>query len=204
MALNLTPFRRWMLRDKASQRRLATLGITRLLPMHCSFTLSQADFIALHKVINRRLTQLSSANSKLFFSNLFIWVPFGIAFASYAALFRKYPDMTYDLTVVAAALAIGITLVIAGAFLKQRIYRKVMLSAESWFLSEQTVNIDSSGLAAKGAYGEAHYTWSAFRHLVEDDRNLYLFIDNSQAFVLPKAALGTPDQLAHVKAWLPS
>lgn len=172
--------------------------------MHCSFTLSQADFVALHKVINRRLTQLSSANSKLFFSNLFIWVPLGIAFAAYAALFGKYPDMTHDLTVVAAAFVIGVGLMIAGAFLKQRIYRKVMLSPESWFLSEQTADLGPSGLAAKGTYGEVHYPWSSFRYLIEDDKNLYLFIDNAQAFVLPKAALGSSDQLAQVKAWLPS
>ena len=112
--------------------------------------------------------------------------------------------MTHDLTVVAAAFAIGIGLMIAGSFLKLRICRKVLLSPESWFLSEQTACLDPSGLSAKGTYGEAHYPWPSFVHLVEDDKNLYLFIDNSQAFVLPKAALGSPDQLAQVKAWIPS
>lgn len=172
--------------------------------MHCSFTLSQADFVALHKAINRRLTQLSSANSKLFFSNLLTWVPLGIAFASYAALFRKYPDITHDLMVVAAAFGTGVALMIAGAFFKRRIYRKVMLSPESWFLSEQTVDLEPHGLAATGTYGEVQYPWSSFRYVTEDDMNLYLFIDNSQAFVLPKAALGSSDQLALVKTWLPS
>ena len=172
--------------------------------MHCSFTLSQADFVALHKVVNRRLTQLSSANSKLFFSNLFIWVPLGIAFASYVALFQKFPEMTRDLMFVAAAFVVGVGLLVAGAFFKQRIYRKVMLSPESWFLSEQTVDLDPSGFSAKGAYGEAYYPWSSFRYLAEDGKNLYLFIDNSQAFVLPKAALASLNQLTQVKSWLPS
>lgn len=172
--------------------------------MHCSFTLSQADFVALHKVIRSRLTQLSNANTKLFFSNLFIWVPLGVAFASYAALFRKYPGMSNDLTVVAAAFCVGVGLMVAGAFFKQRTYRKVMLSPESWFLSEQTVDLEPGGLAAKGTYGEVRYPWSSFPYHAEDDKNLYLFIDNSQAFVLPKAAVGSPDQLAQVKVWLPS
>lgn len=172
--------------------------------MRCSFTLSQADFVALIKVTNRRLTQLSSANTKLFFSNLFIWVVLGVAFASYAALFRKYPDMSYDLAVVAVAFCVGIALMVAGMFFKQRTYRKVMLSPDSWFLSEQTADLDPNGLAAKGTYGEVYYPWSSFRYLAEDDKNLYLFIDNSQAFVLPKAAVGSTDQLTQVKAWLPS
>lgn len=172
--------------------------------MHCSFTLTNADFLALHKVIARRLTQLSHANSKLFFSNLFIWVPLGIAFASYVALFRKYPELSYDLAVVAVAFCVGVALMVAGMLYKQRIYRKVMLSPDSWFLSEQTVDLDPAGLGAKGAYGVVHYPWASFRYLAEDDNNLYLFIDNSQAFVLPKAAVGSSEQLAKVKAWLPA
>ncbi len=172
--------------------------------MHYSFTLTNADFVALHKVIARRLTQLSHANSKLFFSNLFIWVPLGVAFSSYAALFRKYPEMSYDLSVVAAAFCVGVALMVAGMFYKQRIYRRAMLSPESWFLSEQTVDLDPGGIGVKGAYGVVHYPWSSFRYLVEDDRNLYLFIDNSQAFVLPKAAVGSAGELAQVKAWLPT
>ncbi len=172
--------------------------------MRCSFTLSMTDFVALHKVISRRLTQLSSANSKLFFSNLFIWVPLGIAIASYASLFRKYPDMSHDLAVVAAAFCVGVALMVAGMFYKQRIYRRVMLSPESWFFSEQTVDLEPDGLAAKGIYGVVRYPWSSFRYFGEDEKNLYLFIDNAQAFVLPKAAVGSSDQLAQVKAWLPS
>ena len=172
--------------------------------MHCSFTLTNADFIALHKAIGKRITQLSSANSKLFFSNMFIWIPLGIAFAAYAALFKKYPEMSNDLAVVATAFFFGIALMVAGAYYKQRIYRRVMLAHDSWFLSEQTLDLDSGGLGAKGTYGVVHYPWSSFRYLGEDENNLYLFIDNAQAFVLPKAAVGPSDQLAQVKAWLPS
>lgn len=172
--------------------------------MHSSFTLTNHDFVALQKVITCRLTQLSRANSKLFVSNLFTWIPIGIAFSGYATLFRKYPEMAYDLSVVAVAFCTGVALMVAVMFFKQRIYRRVMLPPESWFLSEQTVDIDSGGLGAKGAYGVVHYPWSSFRHLAEDDKNLYLFIDNAQAFVLPKAAVGSPEQLAQVKAWLPA
>lgn len=172
--------------------------------MHCSFTLTRADFAALQKILMRRLTHLSQANSRLFISNLFIWIPLGIAFAAYLALFRKYPAMSYDLSVVATTFCLGITLVVAGAFYKRHVYRRAMLSPESWFLSEQTADLTPEGLCAQGTYGLARYPWSAFRHLAEDDRNLYLFIDNAQAFVLPKVALGSSDQVARIKAWLPT
>jgi hypothetical protein len=172
--------------------------------MHCSFTLSQADYDALQKVVIQRLTQLSRANPKLFFANILLWVPIGFALASYTALCRRYPDITHDLLVVAAAFAAGVCLILAGAIVKQRIYRRVMLSPDSWFLSEQTADLDAAGLVAKGAYGETRYPWAAFRHLAEDGRNIYLFIDNAQAYVLPKAALGSSERLAQMKAWLRS
>lgn len=172
--------------------------------MRCSFALSRADFIALQKVVDRHLSQLSGANTKHLFSTLFIWIPLGFAFAAYAAMYRKHPEMSYDLTVVIIAFCIGVVLMIAGAIYKQRIYRKTMLSPASWFLSEQTVEIDPNGLSAEGTYGKAHYPWPSFLCLVEDESNLYLFIDNAQAFVLPKAALGSSEHIAQVKEWISS
>lgn len=172
--------------------------------MQCTFTLSRTDHASLHRVINRRLCHLSGANAKLFISNLFIWIPLGIGVASYAALFRKYPDMSHDLMLVAVAFAVGAGLMVANAFFKQRIFHGVLLSPESWFLCEQTVALDSNGLAAKGAYGEVRYPWSSFQHLSDDNRNLYLFVDNAQALVIPKAAFGSDDQIAQIRAWLPS
>jgi YcxB-like protein len=104
--------------------------------------------------------------------------------------------------VVAAFFCLGIALMVAGAIFKQHVYRRVMLSPDGWFLAEQSVELSSDGLSATGTYGEARYTWRAFRHLMEDDANLYLFVDNGHAFVLPKAALGSSDQVSQVKKWL--
>lgn len=167
--------------------------------MQISFTLTSADFFALHKVIAQRIARLSRANSKLFLSNLFIWIVLGFSFASYGALFRKYPEMSFDLIMVAVVFCVGVALMVAGMLYKQRIFRGVMLSPKSWFLSQQTVDLDSEGMGAKGAYGTVRYPWSSFSYLEEDEKNLYLFIDNSQAFVLPKAALGSSEQMAHIK-----
>ena len=91
---------------------------------------------------------------------------------------------------------------VIGAIFKQNVYRRASLSSDGWFLAEQSVNLTPDGLSATGTYGEVRYTWRAFRHLMEDEANLYLFIDNGHAFVLPKGALGSPDQVSQVKKWL--
>ncbi len=170
--------------------------------VRATFRLTQGDLVALLKVINRRLTELSHAQSKLFFSNLLIWIPLGIAFAAYAALFRNYPSMTRDLAIVAVFFCIGIGLMVGGILFKQRVvYRRAMLAPDGWFLSEQTVDLSPDGVSVRSACGEAHYTWPSFRDIVEDEANLYLFIDNAQALVLPKHALGSPEQIAQLKTW---
>jgi hypothetical protein len=170
--------------------------------MRLSFVLSKSDLTALHKIINRRLTALSGANSKLFFSNLFVWLPIGIAIATYGALYRKYPELSDDLTVVALAFSCGVALLVAAIFYKQHLYRNVMLSEHSWFLAPQTFELGPESLNVEGSYGSANYRWTSFIHYEEDNLNLYLFIDNAQALVLPKTAIGSSEQLSQIKSWL--
>jgi hypothetical protein len=172
--------------------------------MRLSFTLAESDFVDLQRVIGRRLTQISGANTKLFVSNLFVWLPLGVSFAAYFSLFRSYPELSTELAFAAVAFGIGVILMVVGAQYKQRLWRKAVLAPDSWFLSEQTVEMDSNGVILRGGYGESNYPWSTIRYHTEDERNLYLFIDNGQAFVLPKTAIGSSSELAQVKAWLSS
>ncbi len=171
--------------------------------MHLTFTLTRSDYTALQKVAARRLTELAGANWKLMIVNVFVWIPLGVAFGAYGALFRKYPELSYDLSVVAVAFCSGVLLLVVGALYKQSLYRAVVLSPKSWFLSEQAVDLDEAGLSASGSYGTIHYPWASFCYHTEDGRNLYLFIDNNQAFVLPKAVVGSVEQLSRIKDWLP-
>ncbi|MCA3037925.1 MAG: YcxB family protein [Rhodocyclaceae bacterium] len=40
--------------------------------------------------------------------------------------------------------------------------------------------------------------------MVEDDHNMYLFIDNAQAFVLPKGMFDSSESLAQLRTWVSS
>jgi hypothetical protein len=132
--------------------------------MRYVFTLTHGDFVALHRLITRRLTTLAKANPKLFLVNLLVWTPLGIAFAAYAALFRKYPEISHDLSVVALAVLLGVGLMIAAGFYKQRIHHRSLLSSNSWFLKQQTVDLDSHRLRATGAYGKSSTPGLRSRH----------------------------------------
>lgn len=169
--------------------------------MRFSFKLSKQDLASFHKIANRRLTAIAKANSRLFVANLIAWIPLGMAMASYAAMYRKYPDLTHDLNVVLAAIVIGGVLLFVSMLYKQRIYRHAALPEDSWFFANQTIEADSEGISIESASARALYKWSSFVYSVEDEHNFYLFIDNAQALVIPKSAVGSLDQLAQFRSW---
>jgi len=170
--------------------------------MRFKFKLSQADYVAFQTLVLRRLTKLSGANIKLFFINLFAWIPIGIAFAAYAMLYRKYPVAADDLTVVAIAFEVGCVLMSVAYFYRKYAYRKAMFSHSGRFLSEQVLEISEEGISLSGHCSEASFRWPAIIDFAEDNRNLYLFIDNAEAILLPKAVLASSEQLSQIKAWI--
>ena len=168
--------------------------------MHLSFRLSRKDLAALQEVASRRVTEVTRANYKLFFFTVIIWIPLGVALATYFALYRKYPEAAHDLTIVAAALALGIALFICHLYYKQHLTRRGYLSDDGWFLAEQTVDADTDGLGIQTARGHTSFRWTAFMHRAEDHANLYLFVDNAQAVIIPKSAFGSTDDASRFRS----
>jgi hypothetical protein len=169
--------------------------------VHFSFKLTRQDLAALQKRSVRRLTEISGANSKLFFANLLAWIPLGIALALFSEMYRRFPSLSPSLNLIAAALVAGLALAVGAAYYKQRLYKQAWLADDGWFLAEQTVDADAEGLRIRTARGETRFEWTAFMHRAEDDANLYLFIDNAQAVVVPKSALGSAGDAAQFRAW---
>ena len=177
-----------------------TLGLSTN-PVRFSFRLSKQDLAAFQKLANRRLTVIAKANPKLLVANLIAWIPLGIAIAAYAAMYRKYPDLTHDLSIVLAAVVLGAVLLVLSMIYKQHIYRGAVLSEDGWFLTEQTIDADSEGLKIENPTSRSSYKWTSFVHSAEDSSNLYLFLDNAQALIIPKSAIGSPEQLAQFRSW---
>lgn len=155
----------------------------------------------MQKIASRRVTEVTRANYKLFASSVLTWIPLGVALATYFALYRKFPGAARDLTIVAAALALGIALFVCHLCYKQHLTRRGYLSDDGWFLAEQTVDADTDRLDIKTARGQTAFRWTAFMHRAQDDANLYLFVDNAQAVIIPKSAFGSADDLAQFRSW---
>ena len=170
--------------------------------MHISFTLNKQDSIALQKVVGQRLTELSGQNSKLYFANIVAWIPIGVSLSAVATLYRSYPDLTSQLTIAISSLITGAFLLSTVKYYREFTCRKILAATDGWFFSEQKISLDENGISANALHCSAQYRWSSFRHLTEDERNLYLFVDNAQALILPKHALRSPDAIQQIKSWL--
>src|SRR6185295_17195796 len=129
------------------------------------------------------------------------WIPLGFALAAYFAMYWRYPEAARDLTIAAAALALGVAFFICQFYYKQHLIRRGCLSDDGWFLAEQTVDASADGLGIRTTRGHTSFNWTAFMHHAEDDANLYLFVDNAQAVVIPKSAFGSTDDAAQFRSW---
>lgn len=90
-------------------------------------------------------------------------------------------------------------LVIGGLcdlFFVYRLKRKIMsmVKYNDGILGERTIEIDENGLSEYSPKIQSRYEWSAMHQLTQDAENLYLFINDLQAVVVPKRYFANPEE----------
>jgi len=158
------------------------------------FSLTYSDFQRFQKIVARRLKRQLGMLSAQSGTRVFIWLCIGFAGATYARLFREWPEISGPLTAIGAASAIALLLAVIQPQLSQALLRKHLLLPNGAFLSPQSISFNSDGLRIEAQRGTTETQWSGFLDRDEDDNNYYLFIDAMQAVIVPRIALG--DQLA--------
>lgn len=164
--------------------------------------LDKEGWLSFSKVVNRRLTRLAKANSKLFIVNLMAWIPLGFAMAAYSAMYRKYPFLTEDLNVVGGAIVVGAVLLVISLVFRNRIYRKVMVAENGSALAEHEFAASPTELHVTGPFGSTVYPWGCFIDHIEENKVVYLFTDNSQALVIPLCNVGAEEEVALLREWI--
>lgn len=159
-----------------------------------TFRLSEDDVVALHRAIWRRLQRIAKANSKKLLFDFVAWFPIGIFVMGFVELYRRNPQLAFDLYLIGGSLVLGVAAMIVGHVYLQRRYVRALRAPDSWFFENQMLEVQPDGIRTSGAYGESLFRWSAFRGLEEDEHRLLLFVDNAQALVLPKMALGSHEE----------
>jgi len=155
-----------------------------------SFSLTHTDFQRFQKIVARRLQRQLGILSAQFGIRVFIWLCIGLAVATYARLFREWPEISDPLTVIGVASALALVLAVIQPQFSQALLRKHLLLPNGAFLSPQVISFNAEGLRIEALRGTTETPWSGFLDRDEDDTNYYLFIDAMQAVIVPRAALG--------------
>lgn len=164
--------------------------------------LDKEEWLSFVKLVNRRLARLAKANSKLFIINIIAWIPLGFAIAAYSAMYRKYPFLTEDLNVVGGSIVVGAVLLVISLVIRNRIYRKVVVSDNGSALAEHEFIADPAELRVTGPFGSTIYPWGCFIDHIEENGVVYLFTDNAQALVIPIDKIGTEKDVASLRGWI--
>ena len=101
---------------------------------------------------------------------------------------QAFPEASPALERVAVLLVIALIAIVAMPYAAQSAFRRQMLAPDGAFLSKQTVSLSESHLRVSSATGTTEIPWSGFLARADDEVNCYLFIDRTQALVLPRAA----------------
>lgn len=164
--------------------------------------LDKKEWISFSKVVNRRLTRLAKANSKLFVVNLMVWIPLGFALAAYLAMYREYPFLTEDLNVVGGSIVLGAVLLVLSLVFRNRICRNVVVAENGSALAEHEFTAGPTELHVTGPFGSTAYPWGCFLDHIEECGVVYLFTDNAQALVIPLRNVGSEKEVESLRRWI--
>jgi hypothetical protein len=156
--------------------------------MKATFSLTDSDFARLQKIVSKRFRSSGSAFTLAFVLRVLVWMCIGLAGASYVKVMQAFPEASPALERVAVLLVIALIAIVATPYAAQSAFRRQMLAPDGAFLSKQTVSLSESHLRVSSATGTTEIPWSGFLARADDEVNCYLFIDRTQALVLPRAA----------------
>ncbi|MBS7807041.1 YcxB family protein [Variovorax sp. PCZ-1] len=162
------------------------------------FKLTRSDFQRLQKIIQKKIGDSDGFRTKAFLASVATWIPFGIACIYIQRLFQNDQNLNGMLTQAVSCVVLWVILLFANTVYRQHLWLKVWIKEDGWFLREQVIIFSNNGFEMLSDASKAFYVWSAVIDHVEDDVNHYLFMDTSQAVIIPKQVI-TADEEALVQ-----
>lgn len=169
--------------------------------MKFEFALTDHDRAAYEKIVTRRISKAAKANTKTFIVNIIAFLPVGAALAFYVDLYKRYPNLTSELNTIAIAVCVAAALITASGIYKRKLIESALLVSDA--KSElQSIEANQSGLQVTSAGVSSHCEWARLRDFVEDDQALYLFLDISNGFIIPKRVFNSTEELSQLRHWI--
>lgn len=173
--------------------------------MTVSFSLTPHDFALLRKVVARRLQRRQGALSIAFAIRVAAGMCIGCGMALLARAVTAAPFLSALIWLGGGLLVAAVLPAVAAPDVAVWSTRHVLVSPRGAFLSPQTVSLSADGLGVTSAVAQSQVAWSGILSREDDEKNIYLFVDELQALVLPRTVLAgmmvaLDERTAHLKA----
>ncbi len=163
--------------------------------MILKFQLTRKDSDEFQKFLERRLRAIGKVRSNFFLFDVLVGLPVGVAVVTFINIYLKSRNLRGLLIVLAVALILLAIALIARTRYGRKNFLNLMFLPENLIFQPQVLNASDVGLSVEIAGAENRFLWSNFQELCEDQDRIYLFIDNSQAVIIPKHSLESAEQL---------
>ena len=131
-----------------------------------------------------------------------VWLFVGLAISTYLRVYERALEHRGPLVVAGGLIALAAVGFILAQVASGRMVQKYLLRDNGSLLSPQTITLDDEGLAVVTlqGLGSSRFAWAAFIGRAEDERNVYLFLEPSYGFIVPRAAIsGAGEELIRQK-----
>ncbi len=154
--------------------------------MTLNFTFTKEDYITFSTYTYQKLCKSNNKPVKVIV-NMLIWCVLTIVFLT---LFRMAGARFGGFDVSSAVLtAIPFVVFIVTVLLHQMRFRRNAMPDENGIvLGNKRLELTQEGIVEHSEFAQCKYKWAALQGVDEHQGNLYLFIDNSIAVVIPKTA----------------
>lgn len=164
------------------------------------FTLRPDDVLASISIAAKLSQRIFSAGWPGKALLVVIWLALAWFFYQIMALFGERPVPLHARSLV-VSLVLLVAAVLARSFYAQRAYRKALLSHDGWMMAETAVELTPEAYAGHSQQGDWRIPWSAFDQVQEDAERFYFVLKPNLVFVMPKAVIGSEQEVQSVRTW---
>ncbi|TFZ07653.1 YcxB family protein [Ramlibacter humi] len=160
-----------------------------------TFTLSRSDFTSFQRQVVKVLRK-TVPRSWAFLLQMAVWLFIGLAVSTYLRLYDAASEYRRPLAIVGGLTVLAVVVFVLARVAPGRIVQKHLLRDNGSLLSPQTITLDEEGLVVitLEGQGSSRFAWAAFIGRTEDERNVYLFLEPSYGFIIPKTAIAGAGQ----------
>jgi len=172
------------------------ISIVSAIGMDTEFKLTREEYVEFIKLAYSRMSRLGGGSKKFIFINIIVWIFIGMGFAGIFRFYEVYEGLDFKhLNIALTFWVIGILGIIAASIYQRKFYLHHSLSEDGRMLKDQKVTLSDDAITFSTVDCNQSYSWSSIRDCEYSENLICLYIDNNQALLIPKRAIGEETKL---------